>query len=129
MDEIGIWPPFTGRGMHDRFASYAGYNCAHSLCGAHLGRDCAGVAEQEQQQWVARCRTSCWLLTNDQAQRDLRWAKVQQKIAAPFRSATGATTFCRIRSYLSTMRKQGHAMLAALAAVFAGQPFPVAWGS
>jgi hypothetical protein len=33
------------------------------------------------------------------------------------------------RNYLSTMRKQGHAMLAALAAVFAGQPFPVAWDS
>jgi len=26
------------------------------------------------------------------------------------------------------MRKQGHGMLAALAAVFAGQPFPIAWG-
>jgi len=36
---------------------------------------------------------------------------------------------CRIRSYLSTMRKQGHAMLAALAAVFVDKPFPVAWGT
>jgi hypothetical protein len=32
-----------------------------------------------------------------------------------------------VRSYLSTMCKQGHAMLAALAAVFVGKPFPVAW--
>ena len=52
--------------------------------------------------------------------------KVQQKISGTFRSEDGATAFCRIRSYLSTMRKQGHAMLAALAAVFAGQPLPVA---
>jgi transposase len=67
--------------------------------------------------------------THNQAERDLRMAKVQQKIAGTFRSAEGATAFCVIRSYLSTMRKQGRSMLAAMAAVFAGSPFPVAWGS
>lgn len=69
-----------------------------------------------------------WIpFTNNQAERDLRWAKVQQKIAGTFRSTTGVTAFCRIRSYLSTMHKQGHPMLAALTAVFHGQPLPVAW--
>ncbi len=67
-------------------------------------------------------------LTNNQAERDLRMAKVQQKISGTFRSATGVTAFCRIRSYLSTMHKQGHSMLSALTAVFHGQPLPVAWG-
>jgi transposase len=67
--------------------------------------------------------------TNNQAERDLRMVKVQQKIAGTFRSEDGATAFCRLRSYLSTMRKQGHAMLTALAAVFVGKPFPVAWGT
>ena len=55
--------------------------------------------------------------------------KVQQKIAGTFRTEAGARAFCRIRSYLSTMRKPGQNMLAALAAVFAGKPFPVAWGT
>jgi transposase len=53
--------------------------------------------------------------------------KVQQKISGTFRSEQGATAFCVIRSYLSTMRKQGRSMLAAMAAVFHGSPFPIAW--
>jgi hypothetical protein len=65
--------------------------------------------------------------TNNLAERDLRMIKVQQKISGTFRSTEGATAFCLIRSYLSTMRKQGRSMLGAMAAVFAGSPFPIAW--
>lgn len=67
--------------------------------------------------------------TNNQAERDRRLLKVHQKSAGPFRSQQGATAFCRIRSSLSTMRKQGPALLAALAAVFVGKPLPIAWGT
>jgi transposase len=65
--------------------------------------------------------------TNNQAECDLRWAKVQQKISGTFRSATGATASCHIRSYLSTMQEQGYSMLVALTAVFHGHPLSVAW--
>lgn len=64
--------------------------------------------------------------TNNQAERDLRLVKVQQKISGTFRSDERATAFCRIRSYLSTMHKQARPLLEALAAVFAGLPFPIA---
>lgn len=210
MDEIGIWPCFEGRAVHDRWASYDQYAQAHSLCGAHLLRDCTYLAEQEHQGWatemtehlldmhhasgewrrqgasrVPRLERDEWVahyfeilasgydaqgppiekevikrrgrqkqsaaknllddllkradqvlaflddlsvpFTNNLAERDLRMVKVQQKIAGTFRCDAGATSFCRIRSYLSTMRKQGHSLLVALAAVFAGQPVPIAW--
>lgn len=64
---------------------------------------------------------------NNLAERDLRMIKVQQKISGTFRSEQGATAFCAIRSYLSTMRKQGRSMLDAMTAVFNRSPFPVAW--
>jgi Transposase IS66 family len=54
IDEIGIWPRFAGRGMHDRLVSYDAYACAHSICGAHLVRDCAAVAQQEHQEWAVQ---------------------------------------------------------------------------
>ncbi len=212
MDALGIWPHFQGRAMHDRWASYDQYDCAHSLCGAHLLRDCLFVAEQEKQPWGQQMfevlllmlqTTHQWRakganrlpttlrdelftqyfdalsvgfaaytaqsppvslskkagrpkqsasknlldalleraedvlaflddltlpFTNNLAERDLRMIKVQQKISGTFRSTDGATDFCLIRSYLSTMRKQGRSMLAALAAVFQGSPLPIAWG-
>jgi transposase len=209
LEAIGIWPRFSGRSMHDRWASYDQYRCAHSICGAHLLRDLTFVQEQQQdwagdlkevllgmyeaaREWRERGATRLplqerdeWVsqyfdvlargfaaqppptevprrrgrgkqsaaknllddlvrrseqvlaflddltipFTNNQAERDLRMVKVQQKISGTFRSEVGLSAFCCLRSYLSTMHKQGHTMLAALVAVFREQPLPIARGT
>jgi transposase len=65
---------------------------------------------------------------NNQAERDLRLLKTQQKVSGCFRSEAGAEAFARIRGYLSSLRKQGVALLDALLTLFTGSPFYPALG-
>ena len=59
--------------------------------------------------------------TNNQGENDIRMTKVQQKISGCFRSIDGAKFFCRIRSYLSTCRKNNIDPTEALQSLFDGK--------
>jgi len=61
--------------------------------------------------------------TNNQGEQDIRMIKVRQKISGCFRTLHGAQMFCRIRSYLSTCRKQGRNLWEAMQMAVVGSPF------
>ena len=59
--------------------------------------------------------------TNNNAEREIRMTKVQQKISGCFRSMRGAKMFCLIRSYIITSGKHGISPVEALKMLFKGE--------
>lgn len=60
--------------------------------------------------------------TNNQGERDIRMVKLKQKIAGSFRAAHSGEVFCRVRSYISTAKKQGWNIWEALTDAIRGAP-------
>ncbi len=60
--------------------------------------------------------------TNNQGERDIRMVKLKQKIAGSFRAFKSGEIFCRVRSYISTSRKQGWNIWDALTDAIRGSP-------
>jgi len=59
--------------------------------------------------------------TNNRAERDLRMAKVKQKVSGCFRTEIYAKAYCRISSYLQTMANKGYNPLIAIQMALAGK--------
>jgi len=60
--------------------------------------------------------------TNNLAERDLRMIKVKQKISGTFASFAGAEFFCRIKSFIATLKKNSLSVLQGLRDAFEAQP-------
>ena len=61
--------------------------------------------------------------TNNGPEGDIRMCKVKSKVSGSFRSKGGANTFCKIRSYISTAKKNSINIMDALSNAFKGKPF------
>jgi transposase len=203
VDDIGVLGRRAGRLVHDRLAMYWAYGADHAVCGAHLVRDLAGIAEikghkawceqmtrvlldaktvcdkarsrgqphlspaaltaiddayqaavtaaltatesdrphrrgpqrdaanlacafhEYQTEVLAYTRDLDVPFSNNQAERDLRMVKLQQKISGGWRTETGIQAFADVRSYIDTARKHGHNPLAALTQLLTTGPWPI----
>jgi hypothetical protein len=60
--------------------------------------------------------------SNNGTERDIRMAKLKQKVSGCLRTMTGARQFCAIRSYMSTAAKHGLSFFDALVMLAKGEP-------
>jgi transposase/uncharacterized coiled-coil protein SlyX len=72
-DDLGLIPRYPGILVHDCNMPYFkdGYSFEHALCGAHLLRECQGIAEYDRQHWASHMKDHlqlCWRLAQSARQ-------------------------------------------------------------
>jgi len=83
------------------------------------GRNLLNRLKQHEQGVLAFALEAGVPFTNNQAERDLRPAKVKQKVSGCFRTRSGARVYARLQGAVSTFRKQGTNVFVALRDLFA----------
>ena len=63
--------------------------------------------------------------TNNQAERDIRPMKIKQKMNGGFRSQSGTESYCRINSFISSLRKQSRQVFQELVATIKENSFEI----
>jgi len=86
------------------------------------GRNLLRRLQQYEEAVLAFALVEGVLFTNNLAERDLRPAKVKQKVSGCFRTSHGANVYARLQAVISTCRKQGRNVFSTLRDIFAYQP-------
>jgi transposase len=86
------------------------------------GRNLLRRLQQHEEAVLAFALIAGVPFTNNQAERDLRPAKVKQKVSGCFRTQQGAKVYARLQAVISTCRKQDRNVFAVLRTLFAHQP-------
>lgn len=86
------------------------------------GRNLLRRLQQHEEAVLAFALVDGVPFTNNLAERDLRPAKVKQKVSGCFRTVQGADVYARLQAIISTCRKQGRNIFSTLRDIFACQP-------
>jgi len=78
--------------------------------------------EARRDEYLRFATTAGAWFDNNLSERALRMMKLHVKVSGCFRSVLGCRILCRVRGYLSTMKKQGQSLLMALQSVMEGKP-------
>jgi transposase len=87
------------------------------------GRNLLERLSQHQEAALRFAKVAEAPFTNNQADRDIRPVKVKQKVSGGFRAPSGAESYTRIYSFISTLRKLKRQVFQELLSAIEGHPF------